>query len=575
MISQSNGGIVTEVEIESFKILAELGQGGMGTVYDAVHEATGQRVALKVFSATGASKDFLRKRFLAEGRMLLRLKHPRLVQVYDVGVDTRTQTPYYAMDPVLGPDGTPCTLEAYRHRSEFDERTVVRIYRELCEALAFLHEQGVVHRDVKLENVLVDSSGHLHLADFGISRIFDEDFRHQIAMTTTSGGDKVPIMGSVGYLAPEVKRGEPATPASDAWALGVLVFRLLTGVWYESESAADELLAGFSEKWKQVLGKLLSPDPALRLPLPSMTPGTSSPRCKVMVWLFVGLVLSVGVGLTLRRLQGDEPSTYEETEASLPKVITLDLQECGELEFCYCPPGPVDVLVQSRYGETCRVEVTRPYWTLKYPMTRLQCSYHPNLSYMKGESYDLSLYMAFTRGTADEIARYLTRTFRQQLPDGYEVRLPTLAEWERAFHADTTDRASPYFDLTRTNQRPDVLQEICYGFMEEDAVRTKRLNDWGLGDWCGWEKVADTLPIRVLPYNPPADFSHDIPGTVALPPVPSLRDPLWQCADTNALTVCRSIRWGGWTVYPKARDVDWSAFRYVIGPKLNSSEDVR
>ena len=89
------------------------------------------------------------------------------------------------------------------------------------------------------------------------------------------------------------------------------------------------------------------------------------------------------------------------------------------------------------------------------------------------------------------------------------------------------------------------------------------------------DRPTDVLSFPMQNYEAPADFSHDIPGTVALPPVPTLRDPLWQCADTNALTVCRSIRWGGWTVYPKARDVDWSAFRYVIGPKLNSSEDVR
>ena len=107
--------------------------------------------------------------------------------------------------------------------------------------------------------MLIGHDGRAVLSDFGVSRIFDEELRRELSVTVTFAADKAPIMGSFGYLAPELKRGEPATPAADAYALGVLVFRLLTGVWYEEGSDALALLAKFKLRWMAVLPQLLSP----------------------------------------------------------------------------------------------------------------------------------------------------------------------------------------------------------------------------------------------------------------------------------------------------------------------------
>jgi len=103
-------------------------------------------------------------------------------------------------------------------------------------------------------------------------------------------------MGSFGYLAPELKRGVPASPASDAYALGVLVFRLLTGVWYEADSTAGDLLAGFDPAWRAVLGKLLNDDPSIRLPMPERIElGTEGRRRRVRL---------VGAAMGLAALSG-------------------------------------------------------------------------------------------------------------------------------------------------------------------------------------------------------------------------------------------------------------------------------
>ena len=256
--------------IGNYRVVRQLGQGGMGTVYEVEHVGLRKRMALKVFAAEGSKRDFLRKRFLAEGRILSRLDHPRLVRVFDLEIDEKADVPYFAMDLVLDSSGEPCTLERWRKDGKADEAGIAAVYGDLREGLSYLHRSGVVHRDIKLENVLVDSNGHVVLSDFGVSRIFDERLRNELSVTVTFATDRVPIMGSFGYLAPELKCGEAATPASDAYALGVLIFRLLTGVWYENDSTAMDLLAGFDEGWTALLAQLLSEDPSKRLPIPAL-----------------------------------------------------------------------------------------------------------------------------------------------------------------------------------------------------------------------------------------------------------------------------------------------------------------
>jgi len=252
------------------RLLRLLGKGGMGEVYEA-ESPDGTHVALKVFTAEGAHADFLLKRFRAEGKLLQCLAHPRLVSVCALAVDPASGRPYFTMDLVRNPEGVPETLEDLRRRHGIDESCVATVYADLREGLEYLHAQGVVHRDIKLENILVGPDGHVVLSDFGISRIFSTELRHALSVTTTMAGDRAPIIGSYGYMAPELRRGEPATPASDAYALGMLVFRLLTGVWYEPDSTAFDLLEGFDPAWRSLLMQLLSDEPSRRLPLPSLS----------------------------------------------------------------------------------------------------------------------------------------------------------------------------------------------------------------------------------------------------------------------------------------------------------------
>ena len=259
--------------VAGHRVVRLLGRGGMAEVYEVEHERLGVRRAMKVFTAAGEQAELLRSRFLAEGRLLARLDHPRLVKVHDCGVDEATGRPYLTMDLVLGTDGKPHTLSSLHKERQITEERLLGWYSDMSEALAYIHSAGVVHRDVKPSNILVSADGHAVLADFGVSRISDDALRKEISAEATMATDAATaariVFGTANYLAPEVQSGRAATPAADIYALGVTFFRLLTGVWYEPDSNALDLLDGYDKVWRGIFPALLAESPADRsLPVP-------------------------------------------------------------------------------------------------------------------------------------------------------------------------------------------------------------------------------------------------------------------------------------------------------------------
>ena len=269
--------IQTNDEIGSYRILRPLGQGGMGAVFEVEHVTLGVHYALKTYTLEGDCAELFRKKFAAEGRLLARLSHPNLVRVIDLDVDEQRGILYYVMDLVLYKDGEARTLSDIE-LGGVDEDYLFDWFRQLADALGYIHAQGIVHRDIKLDNILLAPDAHVVLSDFGISRVVSDRLRGEIGATctivTASGSGSV--VGTQGYMAPEVLRGEPATAASDVYALGVAFFKLLTGVWYNEDLEpkddgastgpvdAARLLADFARPWKDVLPAMLRADPSTR-----------------------------------------------------------------------------------------------------------------------------------------------------------------------------------------------------------------------------------------------------------------------------------------------------------------------
>ncbi len=320
--SSRNGMDGMPERIGSYRICRLLGEGAMGAVYEVEHVYLGVRRALKLFRTDGGHADFLRKRFLAEGKLLARLNNQRLVRVYDLAFDDASGAPYFTMDLVTGPDGKPNTFADVQQMGGISEGRLAGWYEDLREALSAIHSEGVVHRDLKPENILVGSDGHAVLSDFGISRVMDADLRREIALTRTmvagEPSDSRRVMGTIMYLAPELKAGGEPSPASDYWALGMTFFRLLTGMWYEPGGHAFDLLAPFSPKWRLLFAALLADDPAKR----TLPPFTLTRRpSRRWIWLLAAATLAF-LGCLAAWLFRDPPQP-QDTEP-LPDVDVED-----------------------------------------------------------------------------------------------------------------------------------------------------------------------------------------------------------------------------------------------------------
>jgi hypothetical protein len=196
-----------------FVLGALAGRGGMGAVYHAWDRVRGTPCAVKVLADALAHDEELRARFRREAEAVMRLDHERIVRVHACGETGSRQ--FIAMEYV--PGGTLRQLLA--DRGPLPERPALRIALEIAEALAYAHERGIVHRDVKPQNVLLTVDGHAKVADFGIARTAD-------ATRLTRTGS---VFGSTHYIAPEQVRGDAAGTAADQYALGVVLYEALAG----------------------------------------------------------------------------------------------------------------------------------------------------------------------------------------------------------------------------------------------------------------------------------------------------------------------------------------------------------
>jgi streptogramin lyase/predicted Ser/Thr protein kinase len=201
-------------ELAGYRVESLLGRGGMGVVYRAHDLALDRPVALKILAPELAADERFRERFLRESRLAASLDHPSIVPVYDAGEVSGEL--YIAMRFVEGSD-----LKALlRDEGALEPSRALRIVEQVADALDAAHERGLVHRDVKPSNVLIDARGHSYLADFGLSRRLGEA---GAALNATQS------LGTVDYAAPEQIRGEEVDGRADLYSLGCLLCECLTG----------------------------------------------------------------------------------------------------------------------------------------------------------------------------------------------------------------------------------------------------------------------------------------------------------------------------------------------------------
>ena len=204
-----------------YRIIRILGEGGMGTVYEAEQDQPRRSVALKVIKASLASPELL-QRFEQESQALGRLHHPGIAQIYEAGsAETPSgRQPFFAMELI---HGLPLTQYANKHKLDFRQRLLLMI--QVCDAVQHAHQRGIIHRDLKPGNILVEETGQPRILDFGLARATDCDTE------ATRQTDVGQILGTLAYMSPEQVLADPLAldTRSDVYALGVVLYELLAG----------------------------------------------------------------------------------------------------------------------------------------------------------------------------------------------------------------------------------------------------------------------------------------------------------------------------------------------------------
>lgn len=272
-----------------YRIQSVIGQGSAGTVYKAVQELIGREVAIKVLHEYLVSDEEFIKRFRQEAKASSRLSHPNIITIYDFGVIPQGNRPYIAMDLLVG---TP--LSDYLSENErVSLNDAIPLLTQVCSALGEAHRHGVVHRDVKPENiVLVERSGqklYPMVVDFGIARIVEESESAKITRTGT-------VCGSPTYMSPEQCTSSKVDSRSDIYSIGIVIYETLTG---EVPFHSDELI--------RVMSMHLSEPPK---PLNQVKPGLIFPDA-----------LEEVVNKALSKNPNDRFQTMEEMATALEESI--------------------------------------------------------------------------------------------------------------------------------------------------------------------------------------------------------------------------------------------------------------
>ncbi len=217
-----------------YRLTAPLGEGGMSTLWRAVDQQLDREVAVKILRPQYSADPGFAARFRQEARSVASLTHPNIVSVYDYGTDPDGATQYIVMQLVEGRDLAAILKE--RGRISADDAVQVAI--AVASALEAAHRRGIVHRDVKPGNILITDDGDVKVTDFGIARAVSE-----ASMTVTGT-----TLGSVHYFSPEQARGDEVTGRSDVYALGIVLYEMLTGHRpFEGDSAAGVALKRLTE----------------------------------------------------------------------------------------------------------------------------------------------------------------------------------------------------------------------------------------------------------------------------------------------------------------------------------------
>src|SRR5437667_662190 len=241
-----------------YKISKPIGSGGMGEVYLATDIIAGRKAALKLLPVRFTGDAERLKRFQQEARAVVRLNHPNILTVYEIGEDHSTH--YIASELI---DGETLRQRLMRGRMELSQAVDIAI--QVASALATAHEAGIVHRDIKPENIMLRPDGYVKVLDFGIAKLAEQEVPvtvptdEALLLVETNLGS---ILGTVRYMSPEQARGAPIDKGTDVWSLGVVLYEMVTGHAPFTGETPGEAMTSILEKEPPPLTRYIAHAPA-------------------------------------------------------------------------------------------------------------------------------------------------------------------------------------------------------------------------------------------------------------------------------------------------------------------------
>ena len=254
--SKDLGAMLLDFEIQSF-----IGRGGMGAVYKGRDVKLGRMLAIKLLPPELGSQTEFCDRFMREARSLAKLEHPNIIHVYQLGTTPEGHL-YFTMEYVAGTD-LKQLLKSVKKATEDTKPKVLefdrtfKIFRQVCDALTYAHQEGIIHRDIKPANILISEKGDAKVADFGLARPLDG-----LDLDRLTGSREV--VGTRGYMAPELLEGKEGDHRVDVYAMGVLLYELLTGELPQGSFSLPSRKRPVNKRLDQLVAKSMQPNPDAR-----------------------------------------------------------------------------------------------------------------------------------------------------------------------------------------------------------------------------------------------------------------------------------------------------------------------
>lgn len=526
-----------ESQLEDISVIRLLGSGGMGAVYLARQLPLSRLVALKVLTPQRAEDPVSEQRFLREARALAKLHHPHIVSLYDVG--RLGPTWFIMMEYVEGANLRELITEGRLSPSE-----AFRLVPQICDAMQYAHDRGVVHRDIKPENILIDQNGQVKIADFGLVKLIGEVTPENFTLT-----DPDLQMGTFGYMAPEQSTSTRTVDhRADIYALGVIFYELLTGRRPTPDYTPPSRIAEVDSRVDRVIACSLKESPDERFQQASLMKDAIQRVSSRRSWVpLVTLATATAIASlllfppwTAAQKPAVQPLTDQVQPSKVPAAARLaepfsdqsaSLQQIAwarklglpvvetnslQLKLCLIPPG------EFRLAPGSVARITKPFYMsssevtvdafaefvdatqyrtqgersgdggwIHSPTSTLGIASHPEYTW-DNKRFAFDDQLPVTMVTPQDIEAFTAWLSKRE---GRTYRLPTYAEWTWVSHAG---------DPMRLNS-PDPIFMSEMGWHMENSdhhaqpVARKRSNPWGLYDLFGnvTEILQDTIPRKL------------------------------------------------------------------------------